>query len=179
MNEAPEKDLSDLLRPAPPGWQWVVLHTKPRCEKKIQLMGRMKEAVTYLPTLRRVHNYGARVRHFDVPMFTGYVFSMIRSDDKTWFRQNPYVANLMEVAREASLLGPLRAIASSLAAGQELEVLDYLQPGKPVRITGGPMKGLEAVIAEVRGKDKIILHLELIQQSVVLEISAAYVKPVL
>ncbi|MDA0577099.1 MAG: hypothetical protein O3B24_03265 [Verrucomicrobia bacterium] len=64
-----------------------------------------------------------------------------------------------------------------MAAGQELEVLDYLQLGKPVRITGGPMKGLEAAIAEVRGKDKVILQLELMQQSMVLETSAAYVNP--
>jgi len=176
MSGGPEEDVSELLQPAPAGWQWVVLHTKPRCEKKLQLMGRMKEAKSFLPTLRRVHNYGARVRNFDVPMFTGYLFSMIRSEDKSWFRQNPYVANLMEVAREESLLGPLRAIASSLAAGQELEVLDYLQAGKPVRITGGPMKGLEAVIAEVKGQNKVLLNLELIQQSVIMEIDSAYLK---
>ena len=39
------------------------------------------------------------------------------------------------------------------------------------------MKGLEAAIAEVRGKDKVILQLELMQQSMVLETSAAYVNP--
>lgn len=165
-----------LLQPAVEGMQWVTLHTKPRCEKKLQLLARTRDCQTFLPCIERVHNYGNRQREFSVPMFTGYLFACVRSEDLVWFRQNPHVANLIEVVGEAQFLEPLRAVADALEGGVPVEVLPYLQPGNPVRITGGPMKGLEAVVAEVKGDNKVVLQFEMIQQSVAMEIPVAYLK---
>jgi len=175
MHPSPS-EIDTLLAPAGPDEQWVVLHTRPRCEKKLRDHARLKECRIYLPTIRRAHNYGNRVRENEVPFFNGYVFACIRKDEKSWFRYNPYVANVLEVMKEPPFLGALRAVATALAQGLELEVLPFLQPGNKVLIIGGPMKGLEAVIADVKGKNKVLLHLELIQQSVVMEIDSAYLK---
>ncbi len=169
-------DPLEFLRPSPEHLQWVVLHTKPRCEKKLVLHSRQKQARTYMPTVRRVHNYGKRVRHHDVPLFNGYVFAQIERADRAWFRQNPYVANLIEVMEEERMLASLRTVAEALRAEVPVEVLPFLQPGRTVKIIGGPMKGAEAVVAEIKGKNRVILHLELIQQSVAMEIDAAYLK---
>jgi len=76
----------------------------------------------------------------------------------------------------ALFLAPLRVMAEALCQGLEMEVLPYLKPGKTVIIRSGPMKGLEAVIAEIKGKNKVILQLELIQQSVALEIDTSWIK---
>jgi transcriptional antiterminator RfaH len=165
-----------LLTPAPPEQRWVVLHTKPRCEKKLMQHARQKPCRTWIPTTRRAHHYGRRVREYDVPLINGYVFACVHNEDLGWFRNNPYVANLLEVPNEQQFLTPLRAMAEALSQGLEMEVLPYLKPGKTVVIRGGPMKGLEAVIAEIKGKNKVILQLELIQQSVALEIDTAWIK---
>lgn len=165
-----------LLTPAPPHHQWVVLHTRPRCEKKLVQHARQRPCRTWLPTTRRAHNYGKRVREFDVPLINGYVFACIDINDAVWFRNNPYVANLLTVPNEEEFLSPLRFMAEALVNGREIDVIPYLQPGKKILIIGGAMKGLEAVIAEIRGKNKVILHLELIQQSVALEIDASWIK---
>lgn len=179
MADSPDTDdLLDLLQPSPGGWQWVVVHARPRCEKKVEALRRLKPARIFLPTLERVHNYGNRVRVNHIPMFPGYVFAMIQTVDKPWFRQNNQVANLLEVPDEAKFLRPLRAVAEAMRSGMELEVLPFVKPGQKVRITGGPMKGLEAEITEVRGKNKVVLRLELIQQSVALEIAVSYLKAV-
>lgn len=169
-------DPLDILRPSPEGRMWVVLHTRPRCEKKLMVHARQRDAVTWLPVVRRVHNYGKRVRHYDVPLFGGYLFAQIDADDKAWFRGTPYTANLIEARDEEKLLAPLRAVAEALRAEVPVEVLPFLQPGKTVRIVGGPMKGTEAVVAEVKGQNRVILHLELLQQSVAMEIDPAYLK---
>lgn len=165
-----------MLAPAPTDMQWVVLHTRPRCEKKLVNHARLRSCRTYLPTIRRAHNYGKRVREYDVPLINGYVFACIQNEDRNWFRNNPYVANLLDVPDEALFLAPLRTMADALSRGLEVEVLPHLKPGKKILITGGPMKGLEAVISEIKGKNKVILHLELIQQSVALEIDTAWIK---
>lgn len=172
----PSPEFQILFAPAAPGEQWVVLHTRPRCEKKLRDHARLRNCRIYMPTLRRAHNYGKRVREYDVPLFSGYVFACIQKDDRSWFRGNPYVANVLEVLQEELFLRVLTSLAEALNTGVEVEILPYLQPGKKVLITGGPMKGLEAVVAEVKGKNRILLHLELIQQSVVMEIDSAYLK---
>ena len=172
----PSDDPLEFLQPSPGGRQWVVLHTRPRCEKKLVRHSRQRDAIAWLPTVRRVHNYGKRVRHHDVPLFNGYVFAQIDTQDRDWFRGSPYTANLIEVRHEMRLLAPLRAVAEALRAEVPVEVLPFLQPGRTVKIIGGPMKGAEAVIAEIKGKHRVILHLELIQQSVAMEIDPAYLQ---
>lgn len=167
---------SEQLRPAPEGWQWVVFHSKPRCEKKVESLQRQRPAEIFLPTLERVHNYGGRKRVNQIPMFPGYVFGMIRSEDLRWFRQNANVANILTVVDEAHFLEPLRAVALALQAGMSMEVFPELEPGRAVQITGGPMKGLEAEVAEVRGKNTVFIRLEMIQQTVAMEIDLAYLK---
>lgn len=167
----------DMLTPAGEGRQWVVLHTKPRCEKKVLVLRAQRPADMFLPCLERVHNYGARERRYEVPMFTGYVFAKIMREDQRWFRQNHNVANVIEVENEDRLLEPLRAIATALSAGTPMEVLPTLRPGQRIRVTGGSMKGLETDIVEINGENRIVIHVEMIQQSVALEIDPAYVKP--
>jgi transcription antitermination factor NusG len=57
-----------------------------------------------------------------------------------------------------------------------MEVMPYLQPGQRIRVTGGSLKGLETEIIEVRGENRIVIQVEMIQQSVLLEIDPAYIQ---
>lgn len=166
----------DILHPAPEGWQWVVFHSKPRCEKKVENLQRLKPAKIFLPCVERVHTYGARRRVHQIPMFTGYVFGMIQQEDRRWFMQNVNVANILQVLDEPGFLSPLRAIAEALQSGMSLEVYPELGPGRKVRIIGGPMKGLEAEVMEIKGVKNVLLRLEMIQQTVAMEIDVAYLK---
>jgi transcription antitermination factor NusG len=166
----------DFLTPAPEGWQWKVIHAKPRCEKKVAALPMLKEAEIYLPCTQRVHNYGKRERRYEVPLFTGYVFGRMPLEHIGWYRNNSNVANVIDVVNEQKLLEPLRAIATSLEAGLELDVLPHLGPGTRVLITGGSLKGLETEVQEVSGTNKVIIQLELIQKSVAVEVDVQYLK---
>lgn len=166
----------DFLNPSPEGWQWVVFHSKPRCEKKVESLQRQRPAHIFLPCLERIHNYGARKRVNQIPMFTGYVFGMIQKEERRWFMQNANVANILEVVDEKHFLIPLRAIATALEEGMNLEVFPDFTPGRKVQITGGPMKGLEAEVKEIKGKSTVLLRLDMIQQTVAMEIDMAYLK---
>ena len=172
MTDHPPSPL-DLLTPAPPGWTWCVIHTKPRCEKKVAALHALKQAEIYLPCTPRVHNYANRVRRYEVPLFTGYVFGRLPGDHVAWYRNNQHVANVIEVVDEEKLLRPLRAIAASLAAGLELEVMPPLGPGTTVLVTGGPLKGLETEVLEIADTNKVLIRLEMIQKVVGVEIEAS------
>ena len=167
---------SDLLTSAPSGWAWVVLHTKPRCEKKVVGLGAIKEAEFYLPSTSRVHTYGTRERTYDLPLFPGYVFARMPANHIVWYRNNAHVANVIEVLDEEKFLAPLRSIAASLEAGLEVEVVAPIGPGTRVQVTGGPLKGLETDVHSLAGKNRIVLELEMIQKIVTVEVDVSYLK---
>jgi len=172
-----DQDPSSLLTPSGDSTLWAVIHCRPRCEKKVLSLQRQRPADMFLPCIERVHNYGSRVRRYEVPLFGGYVFAKLRREDVTWYNQNQYVARVMEVVDEKKFLTPLQAVAHALEDGHNLEVLPQLRPGQSVRITGGSMKGLEAEIGEVKGEQCLLLHIDMIQQTVVMEINPSFVKP--
>ncbi len=168
---------SDVLRVPDDGRAWVVLHCRPRCEKKAVDFCERNGLPSYLPLRKKVHRYGAREKSFWSPLFPGYTFCVARPEQCATLRQNRHVANLLDVLDQATLVEQLRQIRQALAVGDVVEVMPYLEAGKPVRVTGGPLKGLEGVVLRVKGKTRVILNVDMIRQSVAMEVDAAYVEP--
>ncbi|MFH1026857.1 MAG: transcription termination/antitermination NusG family protein [Pseudomonadota bacterium] len=172
----PGKD--DVLVVPPPSRAWVVLHTRPRCEKRIADFCERNTIDFYLPLRRKKHRYGARERVFWSPLFPGYVFCVVTVDQRMTFRQNRHVANLLEVLDQAKLVEQLRQIRQALETGDLLEVLPYLEVGKRVLVTGGPLKGAEGYVQRIKGKDRVIINVDMIRQSVAVEVDNTWLSPV-
>lgn len=158
-------------------WSWVVLHCRPRCEKKVVQVCDLKGWPTYLPLRTKVHRYGGRERVFSTPLFPGYVFCVTTAPGKTFLRQNRYVANLLEVFDQARLVEQLKQVRRALDVADSVEVMPYLEKGKLVRVLGGPFKGLEGIVARVKGKTRVVINVDMIRQAVAVEVDAAYVGP--
>jgi transcription antitermination factor NusG len=117
------------------------------------------------------------LRSFFSPLFTGYVFCVATPPLASTLRQNRYVANLLAVVDQAQLIQQLRQIRLALDAGDELEVLPYLEVGKPVRVSQGPLKGLEGVISRIKGKTRIVINVDMIRESVAVEVDGSFLDP--
>ncbi len=152
---------------------WVVAHTRPRCEKKLISFCQMHSIHTYLPLLETTHRYGGRIRRFSKPLFTGYVFALTGGRARTLLRQNRYVANLLETSRQAELVQQLRDIYRALAAGRTVQVEEYFESGRRVRIIGGPLRGVEGVIVRRKNETRVLLKVDLIRQAVSVEVNTA------
>ena len=157
--------------------QWLVLHTRPRCEKKVADVCTRNAIPSYLPLHKKTHRYGARERAFWTPLFPGYVFGLASDQQKSYLSQNQYVANVLRVNDQKLLLWQLRQIEQALAGGDLVEVLPFLEQGKLVCVTGGPFKGVEGVVLRIKGKTKVVLNVDMIQQSIAVEVDSAFLKP--
>ena len=156
---------------------WVVLHTRPRCEKKAADYCDRNAIPKYLPLRKKVHRYGSREREFSSPLFPGYLFCIVTAVQKSEVRQNRYVANLLEVLDQATLVDQLRQIDRALTVGDVIEVMPYLETGRRVRVTSGPLKGLEGMVLRIKGKTRVIINVDMIQQSVAVEVDNALLSP--
>ena len=167
----------DLIKLPPEGLEWVVLHTRPRCEKRVVSLCEQIGVEGYLPLLLKTHKYGGRIRSFSSPLFAGYAFGLVDSKQKAFLRQNKYVANLLDVADQAILVTQLQQIQLALDSGNDLEVLPYLEVGKTVRLAHGPLKGLEGMVTRIKGRSRIVVNVDMIRESVAVELELSWLEP--
>ncbi len=156
---------------------WVVAHVRPRCEKKLGQFCGQRGISFYLPLRRDVHSYGGRTKAFLKPLFPGYVFCMTDHDGVGSLRQNRYVANLLDVADQALLVRQLRQIEYALSVDDALEIMPYLEEGRPVRVISGPFKGLEGKVCRIKGRTKVVINVDMIQKSVPIELEKCLLGP--
>lgn len=177
MLTRPNESGEDVLTMPAADRFWIVVHARPRCEKRIVDYCRLNGFPVYLPLRKKVHRYGVRERVFWSPLFPGYAFCVVSMAQRASLRQNRYVANLLEVVAQQNLVNQLQQIRMALQAGDVLEVMPYLEKGKTVRVMGGPFKGLEGIIARIKGQTKVVINVDMIQQSVAVEVDSAYLGP--
>lgn len=168
---------SDILQMPPAGRFWTVLHTRPRCEKKVVDFCTRTGVPVYLPLRKKVHRYGARERVFLSPLFPGYTFCIVSQPERSTLRQNRHVANVLDVVDQGKLVEQLRQVRQALEVGDVAEVMPYLEQGRHVRVTGGALKGLEGIVVRVKGKTRVVLNVDMIRQSVAVEVDSAWLAP--
>src|SRR6266567_4226326 len=61
--------------------------------------------------------------------------------------------------------------------GARAEPHPFLTAGRRVRLTAGPFAGLEGILKRKKGNLRVVVSLELIQRSVVVDVDAADVRP--
>ena len=163
------------LQPVP-GAVWTVLHVKPRCEKWVAGYCRRFAVPHYLPLQRRVKRFQRRNVVSFLPMFHGYLFAPLTVNQRALVLDSHRVVRLLvaEPEAEPQLLHDLIQVRL-LETAQETNLLTVnpeLTPGTPVRITSGPLQGLEGVVERRPGITRIWVNVELLGQSVSTELDA-------
>ena len=160
-----------------PGEKWHVFHTLPRAEKKAAAFARSRGAHVYLPLLKRTHQYGNRTRTFEVPVFSGYVFSSFPEDTVQTHRVSPYVARILPVSDDSDLLAKLAQLESALSDDAPVDVLPFVKEGEAVLITHGPFRGVEAKVVELESRKSVVIEFDMLDQMVAMSIETVQLGP--
>jgi len=162
------------------GLQWIVVRTKPRCEKKVQSFCDVRGITHYLPLRRSVRRYQNRVREFRVPIFSGYVFCQVSYADLGNVNECQHVAHILrpDELMELQLISELRSVQIFEEAMLEgdLTVRPEIEEGASVIIKSGPMAGLNGIVTRWKNKVRLTVNVEMVGQSVSLEIDAGEVE---
>jgi transcription antitermination factor NusG len=153
--------------------KWYAAYTMPRHEKLVAAQLGMRELDTYLPLYRTIHRWNRREAEVDLPLFPGYVFINMPITQRVRVLEQPGVIRLVGVNGKASPLpdGEIERLRSSLAFCKA-EPYPFMTAGRKVRIKSGPMAGFEGKILRRKGKLRLIVSLELLSSSIVLELDA-------
>jgi transcriptional antiterminator RfaH len=151
--------------------RWFVCHTKPRCEKKFDDLVERERFAHYLPLIQSVRRYGTQKKVFTKPLFPGYVFVRIEPEKKTRIYQQDLLVRAMLVDNETLFLRQLEDVKAVCASGLEAMVHPLMRKGTRVKVTGGPLKGLEGYVDDPANPQGIVVSVDVLQQGLLVRLS--------
>lgn len=163
------------------GPKWYAIWTRSHSERLVADQLAAKGLEVFLPTMPVWSRRGG-VRHvIHVPMFPGYVFLHGQVDKRMYIdviKARGVVRVLGERWDALSPIGEgeIEALQQVIESGLPVAPHSYLREGQQVRITAGPLKGVEGLLVENRAqKGILVLSIDLLQRSLAVQIDCTWV----
>jgi transcription antitermination factor NusG len=177
---APMAGASAILPEAGAKLNWHVLYTCARHEKCVAQQIEQRSISCFLPLYRSVRRWRDRRKELELALFPGYVFVRLAPEDRLRVLQLPSAVRLVSFNGVPAVLpeAEIEHLRQRLSRGACVEPHPYLRAGRRVRVSGGPMQGLEGIIVRRKDHCRVVFSLDLIMRSVAVEVDEADVEPI-
>jgi transcription antitermination factor NusG len=167
-------DLSEYLENP-----WHVLHVRSRHEKSVHAQFEAKGLNGFLPLCTVPHKWADRWKTVSVPLFPGYVFCRFDIAQRSNVLATSGVIDFVRTGRELGVIDPSEIDAINLAVGSGLATEPYrgFVRGNRVVMSHGPLQGLMGTLMEVRSGYRLVISVQLLCRSVLVEINRDWVVP--
>jgi transcription antitermination factor NusG len=159
--------------------KWFAAYTTPRHEKAVSRQLEARQIESFLPLHKSLRRWKNRCRVMvEQPLFPNYIFVRIARRESVRVLQVPGVVALVSTGREPSALptSEIESLRSGLALRQ-FEPHPYLAAGEKVRIVSGSLAGMVGVLLRRKNNLRVVLTLDLIRQSVAVEVGIDEIEP--
>jgi transcription antitermination factor NusG len=175
------KGATDLMiDPGADNLRWFALQVRTRWENSTAVLLSGKGYQTLLPTFQTKKRWNGRVKQMSAPLFPGYVFCQFDALKRLPILVTPGVIAVVGRGRVPFPVndGEIAAIQTIVASGFQAEPWPYLEVGQKIRIEGDSLNGLEGILIQFKGNNRIVVSVSLLRRSVALEIDRDCVRPV-
>lgn len=158
---------------------WFAAYTCANHEKRVAAELGVRSVEHFLPLYNSVRRWKDRRVQLELPLFPGYVFVRLPLCERLRVLQ---ISSVVRLVGFGGLPVPLpdeemELMRSGLAQSAGAEPHRFLTVGRRVRITAGPFAGLEGVMKRRKSGLRVVISLELIQRSIMVDVDACDVKP--
>lgn len=159
--------------------QWYAAYTCPRHEKQVARQLEEKSVEAFLPVYHSVRRWKDRRKAVEFPLFPGYIFVRLALRERLRVLDVPSVVRLVGFNGQPAALPEeeIQCLRACAGHDQMLQPHAYLQAGRRVRVTRGPLEGLEGILLRQKGACRFVISLHLIQRSVAAEVDASELEP--
>jgi len=163
-----------------PSVQWYAVSVRPRHEKLVTRHLEYQGLNHFLPLYRSVRRWKDRRKELDMALFPGYVFVNLNLRDRLGVLRAPGVVQFVTFQGQPAAVpeSEICALESGLSAGLRPQPHPYLRQGKKVRVKSGPLVDAEGIMIRRKEGFRLVLSIDLIMRSVMLEVDEADVEPV-
>ncbi len=169
----PPRAASLLELPGP----WWIAHTKARFEKAFAFDLLRREIGYFLPMGEHRKVSGGKRRRVLLPLFPSYVFFCGGQDARYAALATDRLCRVIDVVDQAGLVRDLRSLELALAGKAVLDPYPFAAIGHRCRVTEGPFEGLEGVLVQRLGPNRLVLQVTMLGQGAAMEIDAELLEP--
>jgi transcription antitermination factor NusG len=157
---------------------WIVVRSKPRSEKVAYAQLKEKEIEAYLPLLKERRKWSDRKKWVEFPLFSSYLFAKIEIKNSIFVLQTNGVSSLVKFGEEIAIVQDevVNAIKLAIDGGYQLTPAEYFIAGNAVEVIEGPMRGVKGIVAQLKGKDRLVIKIDAIQQALSIDIDTRFIK---
>jgi len=157
---------------------WIAVYTKSRHEQIVVNELSKKNIESYCPMFKERRQWSDRKKWVYFPLFRSYVFANIEIKENIYVLQTIGVNKIVKFQEKISIIPDqvIDNIKNIIEGEYNVEKADYFIKGDEVRVVSGPLKGLDGVVLDSRGTNKVIIKIEAIQQAFSVEISSGLLK---
>ena len=162
---------------ASPDKGWFALTVRPRREA-LAVQGLSAKGIeSYLPSRVVRRRWSDRIKVVSEPIFAGYVFC--RTSLASPVLPVPGVQGFVSFAGRPQRIPDqeIDGIMRMAASGLPLEPLSYLCAGDRVRVTQGPLAGVEGTFWEYESKSHFVIGIEMLGRSVAVKLDQSVLQP--
>lgn len=158
---------------------WFALQVRVRAEAMVAEMLRGRNYECLLPTYSERRTYPHRTRTVEVALFPGYVFCRFDPNRRLPVLSTPGVHHIVSCGKAPQALekAEIESLEKVVQSGALTKPWPYLQVGHRVRIAHGSLKGVDGLLIQERGEDRLIVSIHLLQRSVSVELERDAIRP--
>ena len=159
---------------------WYVLYTRPRHENQVFKELSKKKVEAFLPTYKVRRRWSDRYKVVEEPLFKNYLFINVDLDRFQEVLHSYGAVRFVTFDGKPAQISQNEIVSIRRLVDSELsyDPHPYLKVGRRVRVRSGPLEGCEGILARKKGIARLVLNVDLLQQSVSAEIDADCVEPV-
>jgi len=112
-------------------------------------------------------------------LFPGYVFCRLNEADRFALLTIPGVVHLVSSGRIPTPIDneEISAIQAAIRSGIPVEPWHFLEVGERVRLSGGPLAGLEGFLVQAHDQQRVVVGLTVLKRSIAVEVERDWLEP--
>ncbi|HET9183295.1 MAG TPA: UpxY family transcription antiterminator [Candidatus Angelobacter sp.] len=157
---------------------WFAVQVRPRREMVIARALGDKGYEYFAPVYVSRRRWSDRWKEVQMPLFPGYVFCRFSLEALSPIIMTPGVLRIVGTRREPVAIpdSEIQSLARASKSNSKVQPHEYLAAGARVRITDGPLAGLEGTVRGYGNQCYLILSIYLIRRSISVEIDHRHIE---
>jgi transcription antitermination factor NusG len=158
---------------------WWALYTRHQHEKSVADMLSAKGFEVFLPLYESMRRWKDRKTMVPMPLFPCYVFVRGGLNRRLQVVTTPGVHMILSSGENFAMIpdADIQAIRTSVEGPFHVEPHPFLKCGERVRVIRGPHVGVEGILLRKKNLHRLVLSVDMVAQSVSVEIDASDVEP--
>jgi transcription antitermination factor NusG len=158
---------------------WWAVYTRHQHEKVVAGMLSAKGFEVFLPLYDSTRHWKDRNKMLSLPLFPCYLFVRGENTRRQQVVTTPGVHMILGNGEQVAVVpeAEIQAIRKTIEGAFHAEPHPFLKCGERVRVKRGTLAGVEGILVRKRNEYRLVLSVDMLAQSVGVEIAASDVEP--